>query len=478
MLVQPLMFAGPLLALDLTLPTVIAAAASLAAGTLVLFILIRNFLYLCRPNEILILTGRKRVADGRDLGPMIVMGRGDSAQEPEFAGAGRGRAWRIPVIERVDRMDVTTLSTDIVVQNAYSAGNIPLRIHGVANVKIHSNPKLVRNAIERFLGRAEDEIRTVAQQTLEGALREVLANMTPEAVNQDRLEFAEQLMKAAREDLDKLGLQLDTLKIQSVSDETGYLDSLGRPRIASALRDAENSENQAQQEITEAQAEAHRRAEVAKAEAEMQILAKRNELSQINAELEGEARAVEEEAVAAARTARAEAERELQSVRRELEDLRLQADVVIPAEIAREAEALKAIGDAAPTREQGAALVSVLEETAAAWRALGPQAKEIYVIQHLDEIVGTVVRSLSNVNVAEVNVLDSGDGRGLAGYAASYPHMVASVLEALAASTGIDVPAIVAGRDRAGSAPPTPPPGARPLGASPLSTPGFGGAQS
>ena len=71
-------------------------------------------------------------------------------------------------------MDVTTLSTDIVVQNAYSAGNIPLRIHGVANVKIHSNPKLVRNAIERFLGRAEAEVRTVAQQTLEGALREDL----------------------------------------------------------------------------------------------------------------------------------------------------------------------------------------------------------------------------------------------------------------------------------------------------------------
>jgi flotillin len=92
----------------------------------------------------------------------------------------------------------------------------------------------------------------VAKQTSEGALREVLAQLTPEQVNDDRLKLRrEPDPRSPEDDLDKLGLQLDTLKIQNVADEVGYLDSLGRPQIAAVLRDAENAENQAQQEITE-----------------------------------------------------------------------------------------------------------------------------------------------------------------------------------------------------------------------------------
>src|SRR5690606_7903922 len=167
----------------------------------------------------------------------------------------------VPFIELVDRIDMTLIPVDVVVHNAYSRGNIPLQMHAIANLKEHSKDEYTGNAIHRFLGKPTAEIQLVAQQTLEGALREVLAQLTPEEVNEDRLKFAEKLMHAAEDDLDKLGLQLDTLKIQSVSDDTGYLDSLGRPAIAQALRDAENAENQAQQEIVQAQAEANRRAE-------------------------------------------------------------------------------------------------------------------------------------------------------------------------------------------------------------------------
>lgn len=442
-LVPPLPDPGSITLLGLTPQGVLAAGAGAAVLLLLMILLIKNFLYLCRPNEILIFTGRKRVFDGVDHGPLIIMGKGLRDQPAQFAGGGRGRAWRIPIIERVDRMQVSTISTDIAVQNAYSKGNIPLQIHAVANVKIHNNPDLIRNAVERFLGRAEQEIRLVAQQTLEGALREVLAQMTPEEVNEDRLQFAEHLMKAARDDLDKLGLQLDTLKIQSVSDATGYLDSLGRPKIAAALRDAENAENQAKQETTQAQAEADRRAATAKAEAETSILRERNEFQRVRAELDGKARAVEEEAAAAALTARAEAEKELQEVRKQLEHLRLQAEVVIPAEVQQQAEAIRAKGAAAPTIENGKAVVEVLDATAAAWRSMGDQAREIYVIQHLDEIVKTVVTKMEGIRVEEVSVLDPGDGSGLSSYAAAYPQTVAAILQALSATTGIDVPAIL-----------------------------------
>jgi flotillin len=447
---------------DVTLAKVAMAAAGLAVGLLFLLVLIRNFLHICQPNEVLIFTGQKRIKNGVDLGPMVILPHGSVDQAEEHAGGGAGRKWRVPIIERVDRMDMRNLSCDIVVDNAYSAGNIPLRIHAIANVKIHSDPKKIRNAIERFLGREMREIYIVAQQTLEGAVREVVADMTPEQVNEDRLTFAEKLIESAVKDFDKLGLELDTLKIQNVADSTNYLDSLGRPQIARVLRDAENAENQAMQEITQAQATAKRRSEVAKAQAETAILQKRNALAKIRAELDGEAESVEREAVAAANTARAQAEQELQRIRARLEQRRLQADVIIPAEARREAEAIRAKGDAAPTMENGRALVEVLEATTAAWTAMGDNAKEIYVIQHLEELISTVIDNMDNIEIGQVHVLDRGDGSALAAYAAAYPQTVAAVLRALRETVGIDIPAVLAGESGGGGSPPRPPTGALP----------------
>ncbi len=417
----------------------VGAAVGIAIGILLIIRFIRAFLYIAQPNEALVVSGRQyRTEDGQDVGYNVVK-------------AGH-RVIRWPIFERVDRLDMTLIPVDIVVNNAYSRGNIPLQIHAIANVKIHSDARWIRNAIERFLGRSTREVQVVAQQTLEGALREVLAQLTPEEVNEDRLKFASKLIHAAEDDLQKLGMALDTLKIQSVSDETGYLDSIGRPVIAAALRDAENAENQAAQLITQAQAEATQRSELARATAQTAVLQKQNELRRVQAELEGSAQEVELEAEAAAKTARAQAEQQLQQLRAAVEQRRLMAEVVIPAEVRREAEAILAKGAAAPTIENGLATVEVLRAMSQAWAAMGPQAREIYIIQHLEDIVGTVVASLEGVKVHEVNVLDQGDGSALATYASTYPKMVASVMSALRETTGVDVPAILAGRDGEGRA--------------------------
>ncbi|MCC6877684.1 MAG: flotillin family protein [Sandaracinaceae bacterium] len=413
---------------------VVIGALGFAIFLLVVMAIVRNLRYVARPNQALIFSGKSYTnEEGQTIGYRVVR-------------AGQ-HAYKIPFLERLDHIDMTLIPADVVVHNAYSRGNIPLQIHAIANVKIHSESRHIGNAIERFLGKPLAEIQLVAQQTLEGALREVLAQLTPEEVNQDRLKFAQSLIEAADDDLDKLGLQLDTLKIQSVSDQTGYLDSLGRPAIAQALRDAENAENQAMQEITQAQAEATRRAEVARAEAQTLILQKQNELRAIRATLEGEAQSIEREAEAAAKTARAAAERELQQVRAELEKKRLEAEVIIPSEFQRRAKAIIAVGEAAPTRENGVAAVEVLRMMTDAWRDMGPQAKELYVIQHLEQIVGTVVSQLKSVEVDQVHVLDPGDGSGLSSYAATYPKMVAEVMRALKETTGVDVPQILGGGD-------------------------------
>ena len=411
---------------------VVFGALIAAVAVLVVIGAFRSMLRIARPNEALIFSGKRYTTpDGQVLGYQVVR-------------SGR-RAIKVPFLERVDQMDMTLIPVDVHVLNAYSKGNIPLMIHAIANVKLHSKDELIGNAIERFLGKPTAEIQLVAQQTMEGALREVLAQLTPEEVNEDRLKFAHNLIQAAEDDLDKLGLQLDTLKIQSVSDETGYLDSLGRPVIAEALRNAENAENQAMQEIAEAQASATQRAEVAKATAHTATQTKQNELRRVKAELGGEAEAVEREAEAAAKTARANAELELQQIRAKLEKLRLEAEVVIPADFERRAMAIAAVGEAAPTKEDGAAAVEVLRMMSAAWRDMGPQARELYVIQHLEEIVGTVVGHLSNIEIDEVNVLDPGDGSGLSSYAATYPKMVAEVMKSLKETTGVDVAGILAG---------------------------------
>ena len=211
------------------------------------------------------------------------------------------RKLQIPIVEKVDVMDMRLIPIDVRVENAYSTGNIPLQVRAIANVKIHSDERFIGDAVERFLGRDPHEIALVAQQTLEGALREVVATLTPEQVNTDRLAFAERLVDNAEDDLNRLGLHLDTLKIQHVHDDVGYLESLGRPRIAEAKRDAENAENAANQDIVQAQAAASERAEVAKAAAEKSILEKQNELRETKAKLEGYAQSVEREAAAAAK---------------------------------------------------------------------------------------------------------------------------------------------------------------------------------
>jgi flotillin len=170
----------------------------------------------------------------------------------------------------------------------------------------------------------------------------------------------------------------------------------------------------------------------------------------VRAQLVGEAQAVEREAEAAAKTARAMAERQLQEVRAQVEQRRLMAEVVIPSEFHRQAQQILAKGSAATTVENGAAAAEILRAMSEAWTTMGPQARELYVIQHLEEIVGTVVKSLQNVQVDEVNVLDQGDGSALASYAATYPKMVAAVMSALRDTTGVDVPAILGGGPQVG----------------------------
>ncbi|PZV08326.1 MAG: flotillin, partial [Leptolyngbya sp.] len=214
---------------------------------------VNSLVQICDPNKILIISGRKyRRPDGQIMGYRVIYG---------------GRTFRIPILETVKMMDLTTMPVPIEVTNAYSKGGTPLDIQAIANVKIARDETLVGNAIERFLGRGREEIARVARETLEGNLRGVVATLTPEQLNEDRLQFAERIASDVRNDLVKLGLQLDTLKIQSVADRVDYLNSIGRRQIANVVRDAEIAESNAVAEAEQIEADSTRQSEVAQTQA-------------------------------------------------------------------------------------------------------------------------------------------------------------------------------------------------------------------
>jgi flotillin len=401
----------------------------IGVGFLVFLAILSHFLYICRPNQLLVVSGRKRrTEDGSLVGYRVVNG---------------GWAMRMPIIETVEIMDIRSIPIDVQVQGAYTRVGIPLRVRAIALIKISSNPKVIMNAVERFLGRGLDDVQRVAKETLEGNLRGVLATLTPEEVNQDRLKFAESLSQEVEHDLAKLGLHLDVLKIQHVTDDANYLASIGRGQIAQVVKEAEIAESNARNEAAKEVAAAAMRAKVAEAEAERLIAQRRNEVRKIAAELEAEAKSTEGKAEAAGLAAHAAAMQALEGVRRELEATRLQSDVVVPAEIQREAAALAAAGAAAPTAENGRATAESLALVADAWTKAGPSAQDMFLINKIEEIARIVVEAVQRIKLGPVHLIDSGDGQALPRFAAAYPNAVAEVLRSLCATTGVDITALL-----------------------------------
>ncbi|HAG81217.1 MAG TPA: flotillin [Cyanobacteria bacterium UBA12227] len=394
-------------------------------GVILIVWFLKSFLCICKPNEVVILSGRKwRTQDGQEVGYRVISG---------------GRAIRIPIIETVKRMDVTTMPVPVEVRNAYAKGGTPLNIQAIANVKISSDPTVVGNAIERFLDCDRSELVRVAQETLEGNLRGVVATLTPEQVNEDRLKFAERIASDISRDLMKLGLQIDTLKIQSVSDDVDYLKSLGRKQIAVVLRDAEIAESDTIGEAERIEAECEQQAEVAKTQDRIAILEQENALRKIKAKLEQQARSEEEITVATANEKRAKFEQKLQAVRSELERLRLEAEEVLPAEAKRQAQELRARGQAAVFVENAKAAAIVNDLLSQVWQQTGTDASEVFLIQQIETILKQAVQVPGRLHLKEVNVVDNGDGKSLASLIKVYPEIICQFLESVNQTLGIDV---------------------------------------
>jgi len=401
---------------------------AILAGLVVLAFIKAN-LRICHPNEILVFSGRKRkLEDGTAVGYRVIKG---------------GRGLKIPIIESVTRLPLTTIPIDLELTGALSKGVIPIDIQAMANVKIAgSEEEGLSNALERFLGKNVTDISQVAKENIEGSLRGVLASLTPEDANSNRLEFAEKVGEQARSDLKRLGLVLDTFKIKHISDAQGYLEAIGRRKNAEVRRDARITEANAEAEARLVAAEAKKKGSVAEAEADVTIVEAENRLRVKKADLAALANQAESKAKVAGDIARIEEEQKLEEQRVKMHESKYEAEIVVPARAEKEAQELKAIGEAARIAEDGKATAEAVRVLREQWEK--EDTRELFLIQQLPDILDKVTKVVAdNLSIDKVTIVDSGDGRGMPAYVKGVTGSIVAIFEQIKNATGLDIPEIL-----------------------------------
>lgn len=391
----------------------------LIAGGFLMLTILRNT-YVCSPSEVLIFSGRKwKQPDGHVIGFRCVRG---------------GRAMRMPFVELVDRMQLTNMGIELSVQNAFSRGGVPLNVVAVANIKIPSEEPLLHNALERFLGCTRDQIIFVAKDTLEGNLRGVIAELSPEEINQKKDMFQQKLIDEAHRDMQRLGLVLDNLQIQNISDEVGYLTSVGRVRGAQVRKNATIGEVRAQVGALVQKANNFMEAEMSKIDADLQVARKENERRIVEATTQREALIAEAQGQVAAEVAQARAQLRAWDARIEQVRRKLEADVVAPADATKQQREAEAKGAAAGVVAHGLAAADALTSLAEAHKASGGQARESLLLQKLLPIFEQLTSTMKDVKVTKLTVLGRSDGADNA-----LGSMVVATNERVRATTGVNL---------------------------------------
>lgn len=214
------------------------------------------------PNKVMVISGgfgkTIRLADGRPkkLGFRMIKGGGTFV-------------W--PIIERVDSLSLEVMTIDVRTPEVYTQQGVPVIVDGVAQIKIKGDDVSIATAVEQFLSKNVVEIASVAQQTLEGHLRAILGTLTVEDVYKNRDAFAQKVQDVAATDLANMGLAIISFTIRDVRDSQGYLDALGKRRIAEVKRDATIGEAEAARDATIKSAAFRQEGETAKFEAETRI---------------------------------------------------------------------------------------------------------------------------------------------------------------------------------------------------------------
>ncbi len=405
----------------------------IGAFILLLFIVIAaaKIMVVGNPSEMLVISGKR---EGPDKGYRTLIG---------------GRTLVYPIIEKVSRLSLRNMQVALEVKAQAGGGTmIPIGVTGVANVKVSSAPEVRGNAIERFLDQPHVEMQRVARETLEGGLRAVMGKMTPEEIVEDRDKFVQTVMNEVNDDFRKLGLVIDSVNIQNVHDDEQYLESIARKASSQVRAEARQyeAEQKASADIKEAEADARAR----RAQAERDAEAKTAE--SVGRQKAEQARLGADKAIAEAdnelRVRKAELAREAslkEAARNEAaaqaEKARLLATDVTKANATREVAKARAEGDAASILEEGRARAAAIEQIGHAIQK-HPDALKVMLVEMMPGVVEEITKTVANVNLGDVTVIDSGDGRAMAGAAMGRARMLSDTLATLQSVLGVDLRAL------------------------------------
>lgn len=214
------------------------------------------------PNEVLIVAG----------------GLGQTVTEPDGTVRRLGYKMRIgggafvlPLFQSAQILPLEIFTVQVKVAHSLTKGGVHLNAVGMAQLKVGSDEAMIRRAAEQFLGRGSEAIREVTRQVLEGELRAHLGSFTVEEVYQERDGFNERMEKSAATDLAKMGLDLLSFTLADISDDQGYLEALGTPRIAAVKRDAEIAQADMDKEAAIQTAESRKLGDVARLRADTEV---------------------------------------------------------------------------------------------------------------------------------------------------------------------------------------------------------------
>ena len=431
---------------------------------------------------ILLVTRYKRCASDEIL---VVYGRIKGGAASRCIHGGAVMVW--PLVQEYKKISLTPMTISIPLDNALSLQNIRINVPSTFTVGVSTNPLIMANAAERLLHLAKDDIEEMAKEIILGQLRLTVASLTIEQINQDRDSFLELIRDNVGAELHKLGLYLINVNIIDITDESNYIESIGKKAasgavnkalvdVASAERDGaigkanadRDREVQVANNVAESQkgqktAEVDRRVYVQQQEAlgvQGENLS-RAEIASYQADLEEK----EAQAMQRAEVARRTAEMEVQKAQYMLEQERLRAEEIVKEEISKtqieiaseaEAERLRRIArgeaDAVLARYNAEAegTKAVLEAKANGYKQLVASAggdvkaaATLLMVEKIEEIVARQTEAIANLKIDKITVWDSGTGGSEGGSTANF---VSSLIRSLppvhdvAKMAGVDLP--------------------------------------
>ncbi|MEK8128441.1 flotillin family protein [Paenibacillus filicis] len=414
-----------------------------------------------------------------------------------------GGSFILPVFQQADFLSLLSHKLDVSTPEVYTEQGVPVMADGVAIIKIGGAVEDVATAAEQFLGKPTEALKSEAQEVLEGHLRAILGSMTVEEVYRNRDKFAQEVQSVAAKDLKKMGLQIVSFTIKDLRDKHGYLDALGKPRIAAVKRDAEIAEAEAVRDsrIKKAQAEEEgQKAELvrdtniaeaskekelkvasfkkdqdmARAEADqayhiqearakqsvveeqmrVEIVRKEREIDleakeilrrekQYDAEVKKKADADRYSVIQAA-----EADKAKQITQAEAMQFRIEAEARANAEQKRleglaiaDAERAKGTAEAEVIRLRGLAEAEAKEKLAIAFEKFGEAAILDIIVKMLPELAGRIAEPMKSID--KLTVVDTGNGQGAARVSNYVTELMATAPEMLKSVSGIDVEQLI-----------------------------------